>query len=420
MMCILKNMRKLIVIGGGAAGMMAAVQAAELGADVALLEKNEKLGKKLYITGKGRCNVTNQCDLQTFQRHVVRNPRFLFSALQLLSPTDLMEWFERHGCALIVERGNRVFPASQKASDITKALERALEQLGVHIFRNTQVLRLLIEDGTVKGVITNRGSMMADSVILATGGCSYPSTGSTGDGWKWLSEAGHQLNPARPSLTGLRSSERWVTDLQGVSLKNVTISVKRGKKEVFSELGEMLFTHFGISGPLVLSASAYLADCSFDDVTLALDLKPGMTREQLDVRIQRDIAQSPQKQLIHLLRGLFPQKVAETICYLCGFNGQERGCDFQRVQRMKLIDNTKALRIPVAGLCSMEEAIVTCGGLCVKEVNPSTMESKLVKNLFIAGELLDVDALTGGFNLQIAFATGFTAGTSAAKALQWE
>lgn len=413
-----KSMNNVLVIGGGAAGMMAAVRAAELGAAVTLLEKNEKLGKKLYITGKGRCNVTNFCDAVAFQRNVIRNPRFLYSALQVLPPEALMNWFEQHGCALVVERGNRVFPKSQKASDITKTLERALERLRVRILRNTQVQQLLLDGDCITGVQTNTGPILADCVILATGGCSYPSTGSTGDGWQWLSNAGHAVKPPRPSLTGLRSNAQWVKELQGLSLKNVTLTVKNGKKQVYSDLGEMLFTHFGISGPLVLSASAYLAEGISERVSFTLDLKPGLTHEQLDARIQRDIAQSPQKQIIHLLRGLFPQKLAVIICTLCGLNPQERGCDLQRTQRAKLVEITKSLAIPIIGLCSMQEAIVTCGGVSVKEVNPSTMESKKIRNLYIAGELLDVDALTGGFNLQIAFATGYVAGTSAAKCQQ--
>lgn len=408
-------MNSIAVIGGGAAGLMAAVSAAEAGARVTLLERNEKLGKKIYITGKGRCNVTNRCDGDAFRKNVVKNPRFLYSALNGLSPEDLMEWLEKRGCPVVVERGNRVFPESQKASDITRAFERELRRLGVSVRLNARVKRLNVQEGRIAGVTLESGEVLsADRVILCTGGQSYPSTGSTGDGWAWLAELGHTVYPALPSLAGLTSDETWVKDLQGLSLKNVTLTLSRGKKKLYTELGEMLFTHFGISGPLALSASAYLTELSPEEIQLVLDLKPGLSREQLDQRVQRDVAAAPRKQLSSLLCGLFPARLAQTMAQLCHLDDTRPAGGLTREERLCLVETTKALHIPVSGVRSLEEAIVTRGGVSVKEIDPATMESKLVSGLYVAGEMLDVDALTGGFNLHIAFSTGRAAGLAAA------
>jgi len=409
-------MSRVLVIGGGAAGLMAAVSAAEAGADVTLLERNEKLGKKIYITGKGRCNLTNACDPDTFRKNVVKNPRFLYSALDALPPEGLIAWMEGHGCPVTVERGQRAFPRSQKASDVTRAFERELRRLGVRMMLNARVKSLLMENGRCVGVALESGeSLRAGAVIVCTGGRSYPSTGSTGDGWAWLEGCGHTVYPALPSLVGLESPARWVREMTGLSLKNVRATLFHGKKKLYTELGEMLFTHFGVSGPLMLSASAYMTELAPEDVSLTLDLKPGLTREQLDARILRDVAEAPKKQLGNLLCGLFPARLADAVALLCGLDAQKPSGALGREERMRLVDKTHALEIPISGTRGLEEAIVTRGGVSVKEIVPSTMESRLVSGLYVAGELLDVDALTGGFNLHIAFATGCLAGRAAAE-----
>ena len=410
-------MSEIIIIGGGAAGLMAAVTAAGAGAHVTLLERNEKLGKKIYITGKGRCNATNACEPDAFMKSVVKNPRFLYSALNALPPSALMEWLENHGCPIVVERGDRVFPESQKASDVTRAFERELRRLNVNVRLNARVQSLDVKEAAVTGVTLENGQYLsADAVIVCTGGQSYVSTGSTGDGWKWLEQQGHTTFPALPSLVGLTSDERWVQELQGLSLKNVRLTLTRGKKKLYTELGEMLFTHFGVSGPLVLSASAYMTELAPEDVTLTLDLKPGLKADQLDARILRDVAEAPKKQLANLLCGLYPSRLAETMIALCQLDGTKPAGSLTREERARLVQTTQALVIPISGTRSLNEAIVTRGGVSVKEIDPSTMESRLVKGLYVAGELLDVDALTGGFNLHIAFSTGFLAGQAAAQA----
>ena len=407
-------MNNVIVIGGGAAGLMAAVAAAQSAADVTLLERNEKLGKKIYITGKGRCNATNACEPDAFMKSVVKNPRFLYSALNALTPADLMQWFEDHGCPVVVERGDRVFPESQKASDITRAFERELRRQGVNVRLNTRVKSVDVKDGRIAGVTLENGmKLTADAVIVCTGGQSYVSTGSTGDGWKWLSDLGHTTFPALPSLVGLTSDEGWVRELQGLSLKNVRLTLTKGKKKLYTELGEMLFTHFGVSGPLVLSASAYMTELAPEEVTLAIDLKPGLNAQQLDARILRDVAAAPKKQLSNVLCGLFPARLAEMMAHLCQLDPAKPAGALTREERARLVEKTQSLIIPVSGMRSLNEAIVTRGGVSVKEIDPSTMESRLVEGLYVAGELLDVDALTGGFNLHIAFSTGLLAGRSA-------
>ncbi len=407
------------MIGGGAAGLMAAVTAAQEGAQVTLLERNEKLGKKLYITGKGRCNVTNDCAPEAFQKQVVRNPRFLYGALSALPPQALMEALTAWGCPVMVERGDRVFPQSEKASDVTKAFEKQLQRLGVRVKLNTRVMGLQWNStgpGKPFALVTQDGeSFVADAVILCTGGKSYASTGSTGDGYTLLSPLGHSLLPAEPSLIPLVCGEPWVFSLQGLSLKNIRLTLKKGKKALFSDMGEMLFTHFGLSGPLVLSASAYMAGQPLQELELQLDLKPGLTEVQLQDRLLRDLRAGGKKQLQTLLCGLFPQRLAETLPALCGLDGRQQTSELRKEEREALVRMTKGLVLPVTGTRPLAEAIVTRGGLAVQEVNPSTMESKKVPGLYIAGELLDVDALTGGFNLHIAFSTGFLAGKCAAR-----
>ena len=409
-------MNKVIVIGGGAAGLMAALSAAEAEASVLLLEGNEKLGKKIYITGKGRCNVTNACEPAAFMNKVVKNPRFLFSALNAFGPEDMMALLERLGCPVKVERGDRVFPVSEKASDVTRALEKELRRLGVSIRLNTKVSHILVENTAVCGVELEDGTRLeADRVVVATGGQSYPSTGSTGDGFRWMAELGHTVYPPLPSLIPLTCGAAWVSALQGLSLKNVRLTLKRGKKVLYSDVGEMLFTHFGISGPLVLSASAHMAELAPEDVQLLLDLKPGLTAEQLDVRLLRELDASGKRQLHTLLTTLYPTSLAEEMPALCGIPAQTPACEITREQRARLVRAGKELRLPVDGTRPLTEAVVTRGGVSVKEIDPATMESKKIHGLYAAGELLDVDAMTGGFNLQIAFSTGRLAGMSAAE-----
>ena len=409
-------MNKVIVIGGGAAGLMAALSAAEAGASVLLLEGNEKLGKKIYITGKGRCNVTNACEPAAFMNKVVKNPRFLFSALNAFGPEDMMALLERLGCPVKVERGDRVFPVSEKASDVTRTLEKELRRLGVSIRLNTKVSRILVENTAVCGVELEDGTRLeADRVVVATGGQSYPSTGSTGDGFRWMAELGHTVYPPLPSLIALTCGAAWVSALQGLSLKNVRLTLKRGKKVLYSDVGEMLFTHFGISGPLVLSASAHMAELAPEDVQLLLDLKPGLTAQQLDARLLRELDASGKRQLRTLLTTLYPASLAEEMPALCGIPAQTPACEITREQRARLVKAGKELRLPVDGTRPLTEAVVTRGGVSVKEINPATMESKKIHGLYAAGELLDVDAMTGGFNLQIAFSTGHLAGMSAAE-----
>lgn len=409
-------MNKVIVIGGGAAGLMAALSAAEAEASVLLLEGNEKLGKKIYITGKGRCNVTNACEPAAFLNKVVKNPRFLFSALNAFGPEDMMALLERLGCPVKVERGDRVFPVSEKASDVTRALEKELRRLGVSIRLNTKVSHILVENTAVCGVELEDGTRLeADRVVVATGGQSYPSTGSTGDGFRWMAELGHTVYPPLPSLIPLTCGAAWVSALQGLSLKNVRLTLKRGKKVLYSDVGEMLFTHFGISGPLVLSASAHMAELAPEDVQLLLDLKPGLTAQQLDARLLRELDASGKRQLRTLLTTLYPASLAEEMPALCGIPAQMPACEITREQRARLVQVGKELPLPVDGTRPLSEAVVTRGGVSVKEINPATMESKKIHGLYAAGELLDVDAMTGGFNLQIAFSTGRLAGMSAAE-----
>lgn len=407
-------MRNVLVIGGGAAGLLAALSAAREGARVTLLEKNEKLGKKIYITGKGRCNVTNACAPEAFQRQVVRNPRFLYAALRAFAPDDMMALLAELGCPVMVERGDRVFPQSEKASDVTRALEQECRRLGVTIRLNAAVRGLVARDGRVTGVRTDADDVAADAVILCTGGLSYASTGSTGDGHRWLDAAGCEMIPTRPALVPLVSPEGWVTALQGLSLKNVRLTLRRPgpkPKTLYTELGEMLFTHFGVSGPLVLSASSYWEE----GAALEIDLKPALTPEQLDARIVRDIGAAGKKRLGTVLDGLYPQRLSDAVAQLLALDARKPACELTREERARLVQATKALNVPIAGTRPLAEAIVTRGGLSVKEVAPGTMAVKNLPGLYAAGELLDLDALTGGFNLQIAFSTGFLAGRAAAR-----
>ncbi len=411
--------KKCIVIGGGAAGMMAALAATGDGMQVELLEKNEKLGKKIYITGKGRCNVTNDCDPDVFFSNVVSNPKFLYSAYYSFDPSRIMEILQENGCPLKVERGNRVFPVSDHSSDVIRTMQKALLDKGVKISLHTEVKELLIEDGACQGVVLSDGrKIKADAVVIATGGVSYASTGSTGDGLRFARESGHKMVETRPALVPFTVKESWPLSLQGLALKNVEVTLLDGKKQIYSGFGEMLFTHFGISGPLILSASSYYAKKHYGkEVQLYLDLKPALTKEQLDKRILRDFEEKQNKQFKNALDGLLPSKMIPVIIGLTQIPQDKFIHDITKQERMCLVELLKKLPLTVTGTRPFNEAIITQGGVSVKDINPSTMESKVVENLYFAGEVLDLDALTGGFNLQIAWSCGYLAGTSVREKL---
>lgn len=411
-------MKKIVIIGGGAAGLTAAYSAAfQNGRDAAItvIEKNERPARKLMITGKGRCNVTNNCGVDTLIANVPKNGKFLFSAFSCFSSGDTMRLFESLGVPLKTERGNRVFPVSDKAVDIVDALVGAVRKSGVKIVRGA-AKKIIVSDGEVIGVKTEDGEIYpADSVILATGGMSYPLTGSTGDGYKMAAELSHTVTELKPSLVPLTVHEGFCSRLAGLSLKNVTLTVfEEGKKKpVFSELGEMLFTHFGISGPLTLSASAHMRKMGKTAYTAYIDLKPALSAEQLDSRILRDFEGEKNKDFANSLDKLLPKSIISVIIALSGIEPALKVNQITREMRAALCGVIKALPLHITGFRPIEEAIITGGGISVKEINPSTMESKLVKGLYFAGEIIDADAYTGGFNLQIAFSTGFAAGKNA-------
>ena len=411
--------KRILIIGGGAAGMLAALFAARGSASVTLLERNEKLGKKIYITGKGRCNLTNAAEPEDFLREVVRNPRFMYAAFAAFDNRDMMELMERLGVPLKVERGNRVFPVSDHSSDVTAALRRELERLGVRIHYDARVAHLAIEDGVCCGAITENGERFgADAVILCTGGTSYPLTGSTGDGYALAQEAGHSIQKPMPSLVPIETKESWPSTLSGLSLKNVALRAwKTGgkkKKYFYDEQGEMLFTHFGISGPLALTLSSCMPE-ELTDVRMAIDLKPALDEQTLDARLLRDFQALSRKQLTAVMDGLVPHNLGQQILLLAKISPQTPVNSVTQAQRATILQSLKALPLTPKKLRGFEEAIVTRGGVTVREVNPSTMESKLMPGLYFSGELLDLDAHTGGFNLQIAFSTGALAGRSAAE-----
>ena len=407
---------RIIVVGGGAAGMLAALFAARGGAKVTLLEKNEKLGKKVYITGKGRCNVTNACeDVEAFLREVPRNPRFLYSALRFFGPFDMLSLLHDLGCETKIERGRRAFPVSDHASDVTKALEKGLRQAGADIRLHSEVKRILTEENRVTGALLTNGQVLpADAVIVCTGGVSYPSTGSTGDGLKWARDLGMKVSPALPSLVGLRTKEAWPAELQGLTLKNICLTGYSCGKIIYSELGELLFTHFGVSGPLVIELSSHLPETGKAEA--ALNLKPGLTREQLDQRLTRELSAAGKKQLSTVLQTLLPMRFAALFPALCGLDGKTPCSQVSAKMRATIAEKLQALPLTIIGTQPIEEAIITRGGVDAKGVSPNTLESKAVKRLYFAGEALDVDAHTGGYNLQIAWSTGALAGKSAASA----
>ena len=417
-------MKQIIVIGGGAAGMMAAIGAAKEGARVTLLEQNEKTGKKVYITGKGRCNLTNACEQEDFFNHVISNSKFLYSAFYQMDNRSVMEFFENAGCRLKVERGERVFPISDYSSDVIAALNRQMEKTGVRVYLHTRVKEILTSEGNsqteITGVRLSNGKVLnADAVIIATGGKSYESTGSTGDGYMFAESVGHTVKEVKPALVPFTVKESWCMELQGLSLKNVSVMLKSDKKKIYEGFGEMLFTHFGVSGPLILSASSYYAKKYYGmPVQLLIDLKPALTTEQLDRRLLKDFEENKNRQFKNALDGLYPSKLIPVMIRLSGISPEKRVNEITKEERNALVQRTKNLALTVTGTRDFKEAIITQGGVHVKEVNPSTMESKLVKGLYFAGEVLDLDAVTGGFNLQIAWSTGYLAGSSAASAMQ--
>ncbi len=406
------NDADVLVIGAGAAGLMAAGTAASMGRRVVVLEKNERPARKVLITGKGRCNVTNDCDRDAFLQNIPQNPRFLFSALSQLSPRETMAFFESQGLPLKTERGSRVFPCSDQAKDVADTLVRYAKDAGAQFVTGTAA-SLLFKEDAVRGVALSDGrELFASSVIVATGGLSYPKTGSTGDGYRFARAAGHKVVQPGASLVPIVIEEPWCRDLMGLSLRNVTLTAARQgvSHPVYQELGEMLFTHFGVSGPLVLSASAHIRGLPKERYSLSVDLKPGLSPEQLDARLLRDFAKFQNRDLINSLGDLLPRKLIPVIVALSGIPFERKVHQITREERARLVSLMKGLTMTVKGFRPVEEAIVTTGGVDVAQVNPKTMESKLKKGLYFAGEVLDVDGYTGGFNLQIAFSTGYAAG----------
>ena len=406
------------MVGGGAAGMMAAITAARQGCPVTLVERNPKLGRKLYITGKGRCNVTNHCSPEEVLAATPRNGKFLYSAVNHTPPAEVERFFEDLGVQLKVERGNRVFPQSDKAADIIDALFYELKRLKVPVLQ-TRVTGLRIQEDQITGLETEQGDLEAGAVILATGGLSYPATGSTGDGHQMAAQAGHTVVEPKPSLVPLESPESFCGEMQGLALKNVTLTVKNQKgKTLYREQGEMLFTHFGISGPLVLSASAHMRNFEKDQYTCIIDLKPALDEPALDARLVRELSQGANRDMSNLMGSLLPRLMIPVVLRLCGIPGEKKAHDVTREERRRLLELLKAFPVPVSSPRPIAEAIVTSGGIKVGEVDPKTMASKKVKGLYFAGELLDVDAYTGGFNLQIAWCTGRAAGEYASGFLK--
>lgn len=425
-------MSKVIVIGGGPAGMMAALAAAEGGHEVLLLEKNEKLGKKLYITGKGRCNITNSGDMENLFANVMTNAKFLYSAFYAYDNQMVMDFFEKEGLPIKNERGNRVFPVSDHSSDVINTLQRALKKAGVEVNLYTEAGNLLLEEREnieeldkkeprqiVRGVqlknglVNGKKTVIADAVIIATGGFSYQTTGSTGDGYRFARDMGHTVTEIHPSLVPFNTKEEYVKEMQGLALKNVTVRIYDGKKKLYEDFGEMLFTHFGVSGPLLLSASAMMAPkYTSKELHMEIDLKPALEEEQLDKRILKDFEEAKNKQFKNSIGKLFPTKMIPVILQLSGINPDKKVNEITKEERAAFVKLIKAFPVTLNGLRDFNEAIITRGGVKVNEVNPSTMESKIVKNLYFCGEVLDLDALTGGYNLQIAWSTGHLAGAS--------
>ena len=407
-------MSKVIVIGGGAAGAVAAIFAARNGHQVELFEKNEKIGKKLFITGKGRCNVTNAGDMDALFDAVKSNPKFLYSAFYSFTNEQAMDFFEELGVRLKVERGNRVFPESDHSSDIIHALKHELERLGVEIHFCTEVKDVLVEHEKFTGIVLKNGKKVSgDACVVATGGISYASTGSTGDGYRFAEKTGHKVTELYPSLVPMEVKEWYAKELQGLSLRNVQGTILDGKKKLYDEFGEMLFTHYGVSGPIIISASSVAGKKLQDkELTLQIDLKPALSREQLDQRVLRDFEENKNKQFKNAVDKLFPAKLKPIMIELSGISPEKKVNEISKEERLCFVDLIKNFKMTLTGLRSYNEAIITKGGVSVKDIDPGTMKSKKISGLYFAGEVLDLDALTGGFNLQIAWSTGYLAGIS--------
>lgn len=408
-------MSKVIIIGGGAAGMMAAIGAATCGHEVHIFEKNEKLGKKMYITGKGRCNITNASEMDVLLKNVVKNNKFLYSAFYTYTNDSIVELINRMGVETKVERGNRVFPMSDKSSDVILALSRRIKELDISVEYNSSVKSIIQEDNIAVGIeLVNGKKIATDNIIIATGGNSYQTTGSNGDGYKMAGKIGHNVTKIYPSLVPFNVKEEYVKELQGLSLKNIKGTFYVDDKEVYSEFGEMLFTHFGVSGPIVLSSSSYLTESISDNknVTMKIDLKPSLSFVELDNRVTKDFNANINKDFRNSLNDLLPKKLIPVIINLSGIDEFKKVHDITKEERHMLVSLLKGMKLTIASTRGFNEAIITRGGIDVKEVNSSTMESKLIKHLFFAGEVLDIDALTGGYNLQIAYSTGYLAGIS--------
>lgn len=410
-------MSKVLIAGGGAAGMFAAITAARQGQEVHVYEKNEKLGKKLFITGKGRCNITNACDMDTLFDSVITNSKFLYSSFYGYTNQDVIDFFENIGVRTKTERGERVFPQSDHSSDVIRALEAEMRRLGVHIHLHTGVKRVISTDGSFDHIELMDGSIVkGDSCIVATGGLSYQTTGSTGDGYRFARDNGHTVTDCMPSLVSMTTKEEWVPRLQGLSLRNVRTAIFDGKKKLYDEFGEMLFTHYGVSGPLMLSASSVIGKkLKEKELKLMIDLKPALPMEQLEKRVLRDFEENQNRQFKNAVGKLFPSKLIPVMIELSGIGEEKKVNVISREERQKFMSLIKNLPVTLTGLRGYNEAIITKGGVKVKEIDPSTMESKLVKGLYFAGEVLDLDAVTGGFNLQIAWSTAYAAGMAVSE-----
>lgn len=404
---------KVVIVGGGASGMMAALQAAREGNQVTLLEKNEKLGKKIFITGKGRCNVTNACEIEELIDHVVTNKEFLYSGFYTFSNDAVMKLFEELGCPLKIERGNRVFPVSDHSSDVISALERELRRQNVSIHFKTTVKKIIVQDGQAVGVrLASGDTIKGDKIIVATGGMSYPATGSTGDGYDFARKTGHHITQIVPALVPFQIKEEICKELMGLSLRNVKVTMTSNGRKVYEDFGEMLFTHFGVSGPVILSASSYAARYWGNELKFHIDLKPALTKEQLDQRILRDFKKVKNKEFKNSLDHLLPKKMIPVMIKVSEIPEHKKVNEITRKERENLISILKDFSLTITGVRGFKEAIITQGGVDVKEINPGTMESKKIKGLYFAGEVLDLDAVTGGFNLQIAWSTGYLAGSN--------
>ena len=406
--------KKVVVIGAGAAGILAAAKASENGHEVILIEKNDRIGKKILISGKGRCNITNDTDIEGLIENIPGNGNFLYSALYTFSNMDIVELFNKLGLPTKVERGGRVFPVSDRAKDVVDMLNKYLDKSNVKVYLKSPVSEVIASNNEVQAVVLKDGrKVTCDCVIVATGGSSYPGTGSTGDGFKIAKRLGHTIIDLKPSLVPLVAEEEWVKDLQGLSLKNIAITLQNNKgKKIYSDFGEMLFTHFGVSGPVILSASRHILDYDYRDIKLSIDLKPALTEEKLDERILRDFEKFSKKQFKNSLDELLPQKMIPVIIRLSGISAEKFVNQITKDERKILVKLLKNFSMTIKGARPIEEAIVTAGGVSTNEINPSTMESKIIKGLFFAGEVIDVDAYTGGFNLTIAFSTGYLAGAN--------